>query len=149
MTSPLAKFLALSRPDQHVLLAALLTLPLFWLGLRVVGFARLAAWSSRHHTSEQVLPRSQAVNVAKLVGTAAGYTIGQPTCLTRSLVLGWLLRRRGFASDLRIGVRKIAGQLDAHAWLELEGQPLNDVLDVADRYPPFNEPLSAGVIVAR
>jgi hypothetical protein len=55
--------------------------------------------------------------------------------LIESLVLWWLLRRQGFDGDLRIGVRKHAGQLQAHAWVEHRGQALNDA---GDGFVPFD-----------
>ena len=46
------------------------------------------------------------------------------TCLRRSVVLYHLLRRAGRAVSLTIGVRKGgAGDLQAHAWLVLDGVP--------------------------
>jgi hypothetical protein len=46
------------------------------------------------------------------------------TCLRQALLLHWLLRRRGLQPELRIGVRKQGEALDAHAWMELDGHPL-------------------------
>jgi len=45
-------------------------------------------------------------------------------CLMRSLVLVALLARRGVHGSLVIAVRPSEAQLDAHAWVELEGRPL-------------------------
>ena len=43
-------------------------------------------------------------------------------CLTQAIVVQRLLRKKGYASDLRIGVRKGHGQpLEAHAWVEYRG----------------------------
>ena len=43
-------------------------------------------------------------------------------CLTQAVVVQRLLRKKGYASDLRIGVRKGHGQpLEAHAWVEYQG----------------------------
>ena len=43
-------------------------------------------------------------------------------CLTQAIVVQRLLRKKGHASDLRIGVRKGTGQpLEAHAWVEYRG----------------------------
>jgi hypothetical protein len=47
-------------------------------------------------------------------------------CLQRSLALIWLLRRHGVSGDLKIGVRKDGPSLLAHAWVEANGQHLND-----------------------
>jgi hypothetical protein len=44
-------------------------------------------------------------------------------CLTRSLILTEVLARRGIGSSLVIGVLP-APSFSAHAWVELDGQPL-------------------------
>jgi hypothetical protein len=43
------------------------------------------------------------------------------SCLQRALTVVFALRRRGYGADLRIGVRKIGSNLQAHAWVELDG----------------------------
>jgi hypothetical protein len=48
------------------------------------------------------------------------------TCLRESLVLYVLLRRRGAAPRLCLGVKKDAGRLAAHAWIECAGLPTGD-----------------------
>lgn len=46
------------------------------------------------------------------------------TCLQRSLVQVWMLRRRNLRCELKIGVRRADGALEAHAWIETqEGAP--------------------------
>jgi hypothetical protein len=55
-----------------------------------------------------------------------------------------LLRRRGIASALRIGVRKgQTGSLEAHAWIECCGQVLNDRTDVHERFAAFDRGIGA------
>jgi Transglutaminase-like superfamily len=50
-----------------------------------------------------------------------------------------LLRRRGIATNVRIGARgNRQGEFQAHAWLEWNGEVLNDVADVSTQYRPFN-----------
>ena len=45
------------------------------------------------------------------------------TCLTNSLVVDGMLRRRGYASEIRFGVRPPeGGALAAHAWVEHDGR---------------------------
>jgi hypothetical protein len=58
-------------------------------------------------------------------------------CLPRALVAQLLLRRRGLDPVLRFGVRKDAGRLDAHAWLELDGAPLLESHETLRDYTPF------------
>ncbi len=60
------------------------------------------------------------------------------SCLPRSVTLQWLLRRRRMEADLRIGVRKVESGIEAHAWVEHRGRPLNDTSDVHRRYAAFD-----------
>jgi hypothetical protein len=143
MTGKLSKFLALAGAEKRIFLSAVMLLPLFWLGLRVFGLARFQARFERSPLGEQKsLPITALSGIGTLVNSAAHYAPGPVTCLTRSLLLRWLLRRRGIASKLRIGVQLTEGRLDAHAWVEVEGIPINDAQDVAQRFAVFNEPLS-------
>jgi hypothetical protein len=44
-------------------------------------------------------------------------------CLARALVCQVLMARRGYSPELRIGVAKSQeGTLEAHAWIESQGQ---------------------------
>jgi len=141
-----AKWRALSAADQRTLLAAALWMPLFWLGLRVLGLPRFQARLQRSKVKRHAamaLPDIQTLG--SLVNIAARHTLGPHTCLTRSLLLGWLLRRHGVESQLRIGVRLNQGALDAHAWVECDGVPVNDQPDVGAQFASFGDlvPLAA------
>jgi hypothetical protein len=62
----------------------------------------------------------------QLAGAVMGLLAVLPTdsrCLVRSLVYLSLLRRRGIAGALVIGVRT-EPEFAAHAWVEVEGEPL-------------------------
>jgi len=58
------------------------------------------------------------------------------TCLRKALVLRRLLSRQGIAADLCIGVRREAGRLMAHAWLELDGVSLDEPAVGRDAFQP-------------
>ena len=45
-----------------------------------------------------------------------------------------LLRRIGVEGVIRFGAKKAGESLEAHAWVEWNGVPLNDVADVRSRY---------------
>ena len=149
MTTHFNRFLhfkTLGRSQQLTLLTAWAWLPLFWLGLRILGLQHFQAWllktsarPARDLTLSDIQLLGEAVNIA------ARHTPFPATCLTRSLLLGWLLRRRGVQSDLRIGVRLIQGALDAHAWVECDGLPVNDRPDMINQFLPFEQlvPLKA------
>ena len=78
---------------------------------------------------------------APWIRAAARNTPGADTCLVRSLALLGVLRRHGIAAQLRIGVGDTQPRLAAHAWVEVDGVPVNDSADVAERYAPFAGPL--------
>ncbi len=58
---------------------------------------------------------------------------GDTRCLRRSLVLTQLLARRGIPARLVIGARS-APEFLAHAWIELEGEPVLSPLDGDGRF---------------
>jgi hypothetical protein len=143
MTGKLAKFLALSGAEKRFFLKAVILLPVFWLGLRLYGLARFQARLERSPLVARQEPKlEELAALGRLVNAAAHYTFAPGTCLTRSLLLRRLLRRRGINADLRIGVRFVQGKLDAHAWVEYQGIPINDKQDVAQRFAAFDQPLS-------
>ena len=116
------KFGALSRAEQCTLLSAAVWLPIFWLGLRLLGLQRFHARLQRRPVGcSKQMNLAELRVMGELVNIAAHHSLGPRTCLTRSLLLGWLLRRRGMDSQLRIGVRLTKGMLDAHAWVECNG----------------------------
>lgn len=53
------------------------------------------------------------------------WPLGQGPCLRRSLVIGHLLRHESAA--VRLGVPSVGPMLEAHAWVEINGRPLEDV----------------------
>ena len=142
----LLQFRNLNAMQKRSLLAAWLWLPLFWLGLRVLGLQRFQAWLQKAPAGSGLpltLPVVKALGEA--VNIAARHSPFPATCLSRSLLLGWQLHRRGVASDLRIGVRLTQGELDAHAWVECDGVPVNDSPDVNAQFASFGDliPLKA------
>jgi Transglutaminase-like superfamily len=102
-------------------------------GLRVLGVSRtLRLWPRQPLAARAGMPRA-----ARWIRIAARYAPGADTCLVRSLALLAVLRRHGIAAELRLGVAASRPRLDAHAWVEVNGAPVNDSADVATRYAPF------------
>jgi hypothetical protein len=143
MTGNMQKLRALGWSERLVLLQAMLLLPLFWAALRVIGLSRLHSWVTRTPLAAGA-PRLDVdpAAIGALINSAGNHVPFPSTCLTRSLLLNWLLRRRGMRSEFRIGVRMTDGRLDAHAWVEYEGRPLNNAQDVAERFAAFEGQLS-------
>lgn len=62
------------------------------------------------------------------------------TCLEKAATLQLLLGRDHINTSLRIGVRKDEQALQAHAWLERDGQPVLERVDPALREHVFTGP---------
>jgi hypothetical protein len=68
-------------------------------------------------------------------------------CLQRSLMLYWLLNRRNLEPSLRIGVDKADAKLLAHAWVEINGQPIGEPSDQCQEFALLEQP-SASLLSA-
>lgn len=139
------RFRSLSRAERHVLLRALALLPLTAVGLRLIGFHRwhslLVRFGAGKSSAAEARGRNsleRAFLAARMVNIAAREGVYRSNCLGQSLVLWWLLRQEGIASELRIGVRKQARRFQAHAWVERSGVVLNDSDEVHKHYAPFD-----------
>lgn len=136
--------------ERRLLLEAFCLLPLMAVALRLLGFRRLYAALGRQDAppSPPGTHRDATIRIYRtsyLVWVAARHGPVPVTCLPRSLVLWWLLRRRGIETDLRIGVRRGKDHgFEAHAWVEYQGIPVNDKRDVQQEFTPFNEPITPG-----
>jgi len=150
MIKKFSRLRALSWPERQVVLEAMLLLPLFWGALWVIGFSRLHAWVARRPLAGSD-PRAGIApdTIGALIRGAGNHIPFRSTCLTRSLLLVWLLRRRGVRSELRIGVRQIDGGIDSHAWVELDGRPVNEARGVRQRFAVFDQTLSPKVGASR
>jgi prolyl oligopeptidase len=88
---------------------------------------------------------TDAQHLARLIHLSVRVLPWHANCLHRSLVLWWLLDRRDVPADLRLGVRRVPGAAapDFHAWIELDGQVVNDRTDIRELYSTF-EPAGVG-----
>jgi transglutaminase-like putative cysteine protease len=144
-----ARLRSLDRAQWRVLLASVVLVPSVQLALRARGFGwtaqRLAAWSDAKR-GDAWIPEARAA--AEAVAIVAGRRVVGARCLGRSLVLWFLLRRRGVDARIVVGARAAeAGALPAHAWVEVEGVPVNDAEDVRDQHGSFGlrlPPLAGG-----
>ena len=98
---------------------------------------------TRHAVPDAAM--SYALRLGRLARIAGRYVPANGSCLRQSLLVWWLLRRKGLPAELRIGVQKQEG-FAAHAWVELARQPVNDAPDVAERFAPFDGSLSARLV---
>ena len=135
------KFRLLQRDDKKFLVASVFLLPLSVLAIRTFSLARiLSSIERRSGKSTALIPYEDAVRLGQLVNTAAQYSVLQANCLPRSVCLAWILRNRGIAFDLRIGVAMLSsGGITAHAWVEYLGYPINDGPDIVKRFTPITK----------
>jgi Transglutaminase-like superfamily len=136
--------------DRALILLAAVFLPMTGIGLSLFGFRRwkeLIEQFSLSGRPPQVLPADLQCEMARRATLAVrsmelhGPT--HPNCLERSLTLWWLLRRDGVEGELHIGARKQGERFEAHAWVELRGQVLNDGEEVHIHYARFDAPIAA------
>jgi hypothetical protein len=125
--------------------AASLLLPLAGLALHLLGVRRalrLFAGDLHNLQCAGASAPEAAERVAREVERAGReYSVYPVDCLVRSLVVVWLLRRRGIAAELRLGVRTLTGRFEAHAWVEHCGVPLGEDADVARVFNAFEFPV--------
>lgn len=100
-------------------------------GLRMLPLDRLAKHlgvATKLSGPRDSPPRASLSRAARAADAVLALWPANGRCLRRTLVLGAILRRH--SPVLRIGVRRNADQLSAHAWLEIGGVP------VAERIGP-------------
>jgi hypothetical protein len=138
-------FWRLSGRSRGVALEAAVLLSATWLGLRVVGFRRwrtlLVRLTPRTPDSTRPLDPARfetAREIARVQEAVSRHLIFHTSCLEQSLVLWWLVARRGMPAELRIGARKQAERFEAHAWVELGSLVLNDSGDAHLHFAPFD-----------
>ena len=97
-------------------------------GTRNRGAAPSAAPAGAAAPAE-VTPERMALarRIALGVTRAAAYGVFRPLCLVRAVALNALLERhRIHGSEVRVGVKRVAGKFEAHAWVEYGGVVLGD-----------------------
>ena len=129
----------LAEVDLGAFLSSCVLLPATRMTLRrcgLQGAVRLLA--ARSHRSEEAANLVIAARVAKAVAMVSNRPIVGGTCLPRSLTTWFLLRRRGIDAVVVLGadISNIDG-LPAHAWVEVDGIPLNEAADIRERFGSF------------
>ncbi len=121
----LRRFLKRSWAEKGLLFQVALMLGGIRIGLSLFPFKtvrRFLAWSSKKPVGSPVDKATYYERVIWAVNAVGRRMLGDKPCLPQALVAQWLLRRRGYAAALHIGVAKDTnGELLAHAWVESEG----------------------------
>ena len=98
---------------------AALMLMLARLAVCLIPPRALFAWAARPPRHIRRFAVDEAGWVAWAVGTVADRTWMKALCLPRALAAQVMLRRRGIASRLCLGIARKDGALAAHAWVEI------------------------------
>jgi len=128
MWEPLQRYRALDPEARRLFRRAALLLPWIRVSLRLRGFSPTFAALQQRANSAPTTSDTANDPVSKtnrMIHAAARYSLMRHTCLEESLCLWYLLRKQGVTSQLRIGVRKENGKFEAHAWVECNGQAVN------------------------
>jgi hypothetical protein len=109
-------------------------------GLKTIGFGRVYRYAQSLTASVPMRDAPRRADISAIVwavAMAAAFYPGRALCLERSLTLYYLLRRAGISATLRLGVQP--HPFAAHAWVEREGVPLNDVLEHTSHFAALPE----------
>ena len=120
----LHRYRALSAADRWLIIEAAVLLSTVQLGLAGLQFSVLRRVLDRLLCA--VPPRHRGTltveRFAWAVAAASRRLPFRSTCLVESLAVDAMMRRRGYASKIRFGVRPPnAGVLAGHAWVECDG----------------------------
>lgn len=133
------KLLQRSPGEVSLLVETALLMSAVRLGLRFWSFAALRRWlESLHAVPPSASAGLPVATILWAVEVVSWRMPGGVKCLARALTTQTLLRRRGWKTDLRIGVAKAEnGQLEAHAWVEHDGRILIGGMPGFSRFQPL------------
>ena len=129
------------RTERDLVLCAMLLLPLVSAMLRVMGLRR-TQWVLLQVCPKRTIVNSQetlsdAHQIASCVEKASRFCAWQTSCLQTSVALWYLMRSRGIAGELRIGVSTAQFKFRAHSWVEHRGVVLGDKYELQRSYASF------------
>ncbi len=143
MYQSLRRLRSLSFSKTVIVFQLLLLVPVVEVCLYLFGFSRTYRLLSRLPACVDAAAHKgliQPYRWAYSALTRRGWLPGR--CLSQSLALRWLLLGQGVNPDLQFGAQWSEQKINAHAWLEYKGIPINDRTDVAKRFVPFERPIT-------
>ena len=134
-----SKLRSLSLAEVWFLVEATAAVVAFDLALRLFSSKTCLAVFESKGGSHQKQEGADLQRMVWLVEVADRYAPGRSSCLRQAAALAWLLRRRGIATSLQIGVAREEGKFVAHGWLESGEGELFGLSD-NDEYAPLSNP---------
>ena len=144
----LRKLSQLSAPEFLLLVQAVVLLSAVRFALKFVTIARLQLIGARNVSDsrrDRVVRAATGLSpeaTARMVRIAAERGPYHAKCLEQSLVLRWLLLRQGVEARILFGARKEDEQMQAHAWVEVDGLVLSEDNGVYQHFSPLDELLA-------
>jgi hypothetical protein len=142
--SALRRFWQLPGSERSIVLQSALWLTATWIALRLIGFRRWSGFLERRsivgNASENSSQLVDAKNITHLLSAVADHLLVRTNCLEQATALCYVLHRRGIPAELRFGARKDSAGLEAHAWVEHMGIPLNEDRGEHLHFLPFENP---------
>jgi len=146
MISVWMRFWKLSSGERRYFFMGALFLPVAIVSLRMFNFRSVQQSLekgyvdvTRMDTRNDAAIFAEVQTASRMVDAASRHGLVRGNCLSKSMVLWWLLRCQGIPVQLRLGARKTGDEFEAHAWVELDGRVANDSEDVRTRYSPFKD----------
>lgn len=141
------KFLALSLYQWRLIGSAMILLPVIKLFINLFGFKKIYNWilnsSLNNHlqieTDISQVPEAQ--KIARMINIASTYGFYRANCLTKSLFLILILKKRNIPCQLVLGVKNQKNieknDFGAHAWVESLGKVVNDRSNISEQFKAF------------
>jgi hypothetical protein len=134
------KWRSLSTSQRRLLLFLAVFIPLINFKIRTSGLDRTLSWlkskslekSNKYYSTAK--SNESIDDIISLVNIGSRYTCFQVTCLRRSVILWWLLYRKGYSATIQIGSMMCESEFHSHAWVMLNGEVLNDSPEVVSKY---------------
>jgi Transglutaminase-like superfamily len=133
----LKTLLRMTQSDRQLLTFTVLLLISIRLGLWLLPFQTLLRKLNQVSYKAAQFPSQPPLSIASIlwsVNVISRYFAPGSKCLARALTMKVLLDWQGQPNDLRIGVAKGDGKLEAHAWVEVQGQIVIGYLSDLARY---------------
>ena len=133
-------FIDLDWRERLLLVEALVVVVMVRLGLWLLPFRRLRNLVSEIGQRSVRSHNAMVMSIDRIAWCvrAASQCVPGATCLTQALSGQVLLARRGYPTRLQIGVsKKSREELEAHAWLECDGQIVLGDHGFLEVYTPF------------
>jgi hypothetical protein len=125
----IGRFLSRSRTEKRLFFASVILVPVVRMRMRMWLDGRSNDGAAGSDATPEI--------VEWAVQSVAKRTLYDKPCLTQSLVVSHHLRRAGYDPVIRFGVRKSGEALDAHAWVEVNGEVVSGGRRAPEIYTPL------------